>query len=217
MKIDLRTFFAVRQSRRFWSRQSSYNYVSQFPERAAAQELFTKQYFLPFLSHNSTVVDVGCADGWHSLQIAHHVRALIGYDMSDHFVSCATQQATRDGVVNAVFHCADIRTAELPRADGVVCAGLLTCLDDVQSRLLLLKIFGILESGGPLLVKDTLSTASNSYDGVTYVDRRRGAFYRSQEKWEDMLVESGYELLHRQTIHETGTGFISRMAIAIRP
>jgi len=216
VRLHARQYVAALQARRFWSNESTYDYRISFPERARAQVDFTKRFFLPCVSERSRVIDVGCADGWHSLQIAPHVGSLVGFDSNQHFVSLAQDAATRDEVANAHFFEADIRSLKLTRVDAVVCAGLLTCLNDKQAKSILGKVRDALVPGGPLLLKDTLSIAGHSSEGVVYVDRRRGAFYRSQAVWEQMIEHTGFQVVQGEIIHDTGTGFVSRMALAIR-
>ena len=62
----------------------------------------------PHLSENDRLLDVGCGDGLSALRFARRVRAVVGIDYIEAFVTRASESAARAEVTNAKFQQASV-------------------------------------------------------------------------------------------------------------
>lgn len=53
-------------SNAYWAQRASYNYADIFPDRYRNQSAFIEEWFVPRLSGEARIIDIGCADGWSS-------------------------------------------------------------------------------------------------------------------------------------------------------
>jgi ubiquinone/menaquinone biosynthesis C-methylase UbiE len=204
---------AQRLSNAYWDRQSEYNYESLFPERYANQVAFTEKALFPFLTKDSHVVDIGCADGWHSCLIARHCGSLRGYDLNAKFIDLARKVANEASLTNCTFIVADaLALGPLDQiADAVLLSGLTTCMiDDADAKHVLVTAARALRPNKVLLLKDTLSLTRQS---KTVIQSNYGAIYRSYSSYVKLVQEAGFDILNEEWIQKDGE-FGSFMALA---
>ncbi len=61
------------------------------------------------ISKDDVVLDLGVGKGIAAITLAHHFSLVIGVDLSQELIDIAEQNATKAGVSNIEFHCADAR------------------------------------------------------------------------------------------------------------
>jgi 2-polyprenyl-3-methyl-5-hydroxy-6-metoxy-1,4-benzoquinol methylase len=210
---------AQRLSTSYWRRQSDYNYESLFPIRFSNQIAFTQNALFPHLNQQSHVIDIGCADGWHSCMVAKHCTSLVGYDLNTKFIDLARAAACNAGLSNCTFHVADALELDLDdqSADAVLLSGLTTCLiDDKDALQVLLTAANVLKADKFLLLKDTLNLGAESR---SVVQPGYGAIYRSLQSYTSLVEAAGFEIILGDWIHQ-GEDSGSFMALAqkrVRP
>lgn len=197
----------------YWLSQSSYNYATLFEERHREQIRFTNEHFLPRLGPESVVIDLGCADGWHSSHVARHCGYLTGYDLNPRFVALAVENAAREGLSNCRFATGNVLTLDFDpaSADAVIASGLLTCFarDDEAAAVLALGSRA-LPIGGLLLLKDTLHRGAG--DKLHMTGGYAGC-YRVLDSYHQLIREAGFRLIADRWIDVSGeTGSYMAMA-----
>lgn len=203
-------------SRRYWQQESEYAYRQTFPLRANNQEEFTRKYFVPRLTNDMHLVDLGCADGWHTLTVAPFVNKITGYDLNSAFIQTATGFAQKNGIGNCDFRVADVTQLNIERVDACICAGLFTYLSFHDTQKMLRQLFSAMPAGSPLLLKDTLTVFKGQHRDVRFFSRRRGAFYRTSEYWEQLVIEGGFQIRQSEVIERTNSKYLSKMMVAVR-
>jgi cyclopropane fatty-acyl-phospholipid synthase-like methyltransferase len=203
-------------SRRYWRQVSEYAYRQTFPLRASNQEKFTRKYFIPRLTQDMHLVDFGCADGWHTLTVAPFVKKITGYDLNSALIQTATSFAEKNGIDNCEFRVADVTQLNIEQVDAGICAGLFTCLSLADTRKILIQLFNAMPAGSPLLLKDTLTVAKGKRREVRFFSRSRGAFYRTSEYWEKLVIEGGFQIRESEVIEKTNSKYLSKMMVAVR-
>jgi SAM-dependent methyltransferase len=180
----------------YWHGLEAYNYQQVFPQRYQAQVDFTRQYLMPRMKPTDRVVDIGCGDGWHSLELARHCGQLHGYDFSGNLVKLANEQASAQGLAERCrFEVADVLTLRLPAdsADIVLLCGIMTCLiaDNHALRAANLAASAV-RAEGYALYKDTLHRGMGTH--LNYVDGY-GAAYRDRSEYLGMIEQTGMRII----------------------
>lgn len=116
------------------------------------------------LPSGSSILDIGCGPGRHSLELARRGFRTEGIDISDRFVDIANQIAEAEGL-SAKFHVQDAKLMQFePIFDAAIClcegAFGLAGSDEAHKKILD-NIFGALRPGGQFVL-----SAINSYNVV---------------------------------------------------
>lgn len=74
-------------------------------------------WYLAHLRKNDRVLDLGCANGQHTLRAAPRVRAIVGMDYDERLLAVARADAARRGVKNATFQTGNVEE-RLPFPDA---------------------------------------------------------------------------------------------------
>ncbi len=185
---------AKARSTQYWLGQKTYNYATNFPDRHKNQIDFTKKNFLPLLTKNSKVLDIGSADGWHACIIAHFCGELNGIDMNPDFIALARENAKKMGLENCHFETADALQLKIkPKFyDAIVLSGLTTCFVEDSDFLSVMRTATTgLKENGVLLLKDTLQTSKGSKLNLV---NGYAALYRDLDKYNKLLDIAGFEI-----------------------
>lgn len=87
--------------------------------RHASKEVAFFKRYLPAVG---MILDIGCAVGRHSIELAKQGYQVLGFDFSAAHIAKANQRKTAEGIVNATFICADARTFKAKqKADAAFC------------------------------------------------------------------------------------------------
>lgn len=126
-------------------------------ERAAS---VYADFLLPHLTDRTDLVDVGCGDGELTLDLAAHVRSVVGVDIDEQDLAEARDRAEREGVTNATFETGDAYRLGLADAvaDAVLGHSVLEALEHPAAALA--EMHRVLRPGGVVAV------ASVEYDGL---------------------------------------------------
>ena len=122
-------------SEKFWDRTAS-NYDDGMKKHEGNYDA-TIQQALSQLTINDTVLDLGCASGEMSLDIAPHVKHLHGIDISQEMIKLANDKAYHRGVSNVTFQQLDLFDDSLSdkQFDAVIAFNILHLLPDIPSTL----------------------------------------------------------------------------------
>jgi SAM-dependent methyltransferase len=191
---------AQRLSNAYWTQLSTYNYASIFPNRHRSQSAFIAKWFIPRLTKEATILDIGCADGWSSCLVAPACKELHGYDLNPAFIDLARGNATMAGLNNCHFEVADARTMKFCQQiyEAAMLSGLLTCIiDDGEVADLLANVSRCVREGSTVLFKDTLNrgvgSSLNLQDGYA-------AIYRDLATYQNLIISSGLIVVHGEWI-----------------
>lgn len=110
-------------------------------------------WYVEHLRPGDRVVDVGCANGAHTLVAARHCRRIVGFDRDVGHLAIARRAARERGLHHAHFFAWDV-TRSFPFADGTFDAALfLDVIEHLVPRVEVLReICRVLVPGGRLLV-----------------------------------------------------------------
>ena len=219
IKSPLRRLLLARNvqhvSDEYWHRMDSYNYEQVFPERHRNQIEFTRAHLVSRMKPTDSVIDFGCADGWHALILAAHCRQLRGYDFNEKLVALANQAAAEQGAAHCRFDWADILKLKLPpqSADVALICGLTTCLVRDGDALKALRLAArTLRPDGLALFKETLHCRNGTR--LNYQDTY-GASYRDRGTFLSLCAKAGFKMLVEQWI-DTVDEYGSFMALGQR-
>lgn len=108
-----------------------------------------------WLGTEANVLDAGCASGHITLDLAPHVRHILGVDIAQTHIDLASERAASKGLANAEFVCApmdDPRFDELEHTiDGITCFSLLHLVDNPHATLR--RFYRLLRPGGQLIIE----------------------------------------------------------------
>jgi SAM-dependent methyltransferase len=118
--------------------------------RIAATEVALLQDALA-VGSGSTVIDVGCGDGWHAQLLAERGMRVVGLDNSETMIKRATELAEQNGV-RVRWVLGDVRQRPIDETfDGVLCVGTSFGYDDdATNRKMLAAIRDLVRVGGRL-------------------------------------------------------------------
>ncbi len=221
VKSFLRRLMLLRKtqsaSNQYWHALESYNYQQVFPQRHKCQVDFTRQHLVARMKPSDLVVDLGCGDGWHSMELAPYCQKLQGYDFSKNLVVLANQAAKDQGFSERCqFEVADVLKLELPEisADVVLLCGLMTCLINDSDAMCAARLAAsTVKPGGYVLYKDTLHQGKGTR--LNHMDTY-GAVYRDREQYLSLIRRSGVGPITDSWIDATGE-YGSLMVIAQKP
>lgn len=135
------------------SRMTQWTGKSRWPIHPKHLVEVVPAWYLPFLKSTDQVLDVGCANGQHTLRAAPHVRNILGIDYDQSLLKIAREDAANRGLHNVRFQFGDLeKPLPLPNAvfDVVLFLDVLEHLNerDVAMR----EIHRVLKPAGRLLL-----------------------------------------------------------------
>ncbi len=146
------------------------------------------------------VLSLGCGRGWFEILLSEHADQVLGIDLSPESIADATARATREGISNVEFICADVTSFELDRSfDTVVCVGFLHHLSASDGRDLLARIHAHLREGGLAHTQDPSRFGVLRKIGRLVMGSRYDQFHSDDERELDptsvsrMFIEAGFE------------------------
>jgi ubiquinone/menaquinone biosynthesis C-methylase UbiE len=156
------------------------------------------------------MLDVGCGVGLTPAYVAKRYNCrVVGVDIFDGMVQRARERAQREGVQDRTeFHVADIR--ELPfeagRFDAVICESVLALVE--QQGQAVRELVRVAKPGGYVGISEVTWTTEPSAEVKDYLGNTLGGFLyaRTQEGWEQLMVESGLKELAVQVAPVTVGG-----------
>lgn len=206
------------QSDAFWENQQDYSISNHFMERYAKQFELVFEKFLPNISREATIADVGCAGGEWSFKVLPYVTKVEGYEYSEKLVETAKRNAKERKANNITFYCADARKAKFSsKYEGVMMLGMLMYIDNVEDIYkILVNVYNSLKQEAYLVTKDTLNCENE--DVVFMLNRKNGyeSVYWSKERYYEQFIRAGFVLVDELLLGEVSTRnmhFISQGAV----
>ncbi|HNW91862.1 MAG TPA: class I SAM-dependent methyltransferase [bacterium] len=187
----------------------------------AVREALCPFFFIEeHLPRTGTIVDIGCGYGLMANIIrlmGGDERTVFGVDLSAYRIGKA-QATVRAGDSRLQFICSDIRTAQLPPADGVTMIDFLHHIPFALQEEVLAQLPRILAPDGVVVIKEFADRprwkywATLLFEAVFYPNDK--LTYRPVPEWQAMLEKLGFAV----TLHEEHRGsFVpSVMLIATR-
>ena len=204
------------KERGFWTSQESYSLADYFPQRYSNQGKMLHDVFMPLFKKKPLLLDIGCASGEWTVEMAPECREIDGFEYSSSLVQTAVGRYSC--VENVHFFQGDARTLNFEKQyDGAMLLGMLMYIDNENDFCKILKnIYDHMVYGGYICTKDTLNCEKKNI--VFMYNKKNGynAVYWSQDKYYEMFEKSGFKLKEEILLDEVKTRrmhFIARGAI----
>jgi ubiquinone/menaquinone biosynthesis C-methylase UbiE len=142
----------MNKAQRFWDKQAKKFDDNEKKFESASRELIagTKEY----LNANDNVLDLGCATGTKTLELAEAIRHIHGLDLSAEMIGEATRKKNKANITNVSFSQGTIFNDDLEKAsfDKIIAYSIIHLLED--SEKVIQRIHELLKPGG-LLISET--------------------------------------------------------------
>ena len=99
----------------------------------------SQRFFLPYIKDSFSVLDVGCADGTHSLAIAQRARSVTGIDYSPETIAKCRESISTDNIIFVVASAEQYLSDSSKIFDVIFLSNILEHLDDPSNFLLSLR------------------------------------------------------------------------------
>ncbi len=189
----------------FWGNQSDYTLNTYFPERHDKRREMLFDSFLPLLGSNPVVMDVGCASGEWTSQVAPYCRFIDGFDYSQSLINSASEKYK--DIHNVSFAQSDAINIVTDKVyDGIMMLGVLMYSNDSNDIFMIISnISRNLKKDGFLYASDTINLESK--DVVYMFNKRTGykASYFSKEVFFEQFKKAGLELVEESIFDEVKT------------
>ena len=123
------------------------------------------------LPRQGHIVDLGCGYGAMSymLMMLSHRRTILGVDYDHEKIATAQHALLHNDHIT--FEQQDLRTYDVPAADGYIVADVLHYMEDAQQRRLIEQCIKGLRTGGVLIIRDGDSSQQESHRGTEATER----------------------------------------------
>jgi 2-polyprenyl-3-methyl-5-hydroxy-6-metoxy-1,4-benzoquinol methylase len=163
----------------FWNKQAKKYDNSERQFEAVYKEIIsrTKEY----LNANDTVLDLGCATGTKTLELAGSTKQILGLDFSEKMINEAIKKKNEFHIVNASFTQGTIFDNDFGEKsfDKVISYGVIHLLDDCEE--VIRKIHALLKPGGLFIsttacLKDKMALRNRLVFNAYLLIKRLGLF-----------------------------------------
>lgn len=180
-----------------------------------SEDLYIKQekaiikLFIPKISENDQILDIGCSNGRFTFLISKHCQTVDAFDLSPSLINLAQNQAKKDGIENINFNVKDIRNLNTIKIyDHIMCMGVFTAIPDEKIvKEAIIKLPQILRNNGYMVLKDSLALS----DSKVYVNGNYAASYRNEEGYISIFENIGMKLEMKETLH---TSFMDNQEVS---
>lgn len=195
------------KAKSYWKNCKNWTFKDICPDRYNNQIKIAKEFYLPLLPKDALILDLGCADGWFSFEIAPSVYHIDAIDISENLIQTAQDTQKINNINNINFQVGEVdKVIDTNKLyDSVMCMGIFTCIvKDSEVTKIIQEFSSRIKLNGILFLKDSLSKTTRQYlDQDNYA-----AIYRYEDDYIKLFTNEGYELLHEgllsDTISETG-------------
>ena len=191
----------MNKSEKFWDRLS-HNY-DQTAENDAAHYRESIQTIREHLDGSQRVLDIGCATGIISLEIAGEVKEVQGIDISSKMIAEANRKAAELGIQNSTYTQTTLfdERFEPQSFDAILAFGVLHYLEDAPQALE--RMDDLLKTGG-LLIAETpcLGEKGSFVSFMISLAAKLGVLPRMHffkvSELEELVSESNFQVLERK-------------------
>lgn len=152
-----------------------------------------------------SLIDLGCGDGRHLVELASDFPVIAGVDFSEELVSVARGKLS----INAPhvrLHVADVSEFVWAEPfDIILLSGVTPCLDDLQLERLLENVGGFAHSGSYVIMRASISIGKR-INLVNYFSAELGdtytAYYRTEAETIQTLARHGWTVRQSSKLHQ---------------
>ncbi len=214
IKHKIQEIFLANKAKNYWRN------CDKWPLKDISVEIYNNQikavreFFIPLLQKDSSVLDLGCGDGWLSFEIAPLVCHVDAIDISEKLIHIAQETQKVNNINNIIFNVGEVDKVIDTNIlyDSVMCMGLFTCvLKDSVMKKVIKQISLKLKPDGILFVRDSLNKkVTQSFVQGNYV-----AIYRQECYYTSLFVNEGFKLLYEGNLSDkvSDTGYFSGFKI----
>lgn len=190
-------------SKNYWENSQAYSYEDAFAARANKQKDFAAKHFIPLLDKNSTLLDIGSADGWFDFYLSPFVKNIEAYDISEHYIDAAIKRANELNINNVSFKKGNVvNLTRTKKFDNITVLGVtLYIIEDDIFENFINKLADCIKQEGILLTKDLFSLEPDSF---TYKNNNYVCRYRTVDYYVNAFKEKGFELVVSEFMDEDG-------------
>lgn len=165
------------------------------------QEKALMELFIPKLTNNDEVLDIGCSNGRFTFLTSKYCKSIDAFDLSQSLIHFAKTMAENNNIMNVNFSVGNITELSSEKVyDHVMCMGVFTTIpDDIIVRNTISKFPKIIKKDGYLVVKDSVAT----FTSQLYVNKNYAAIYRNEKTYINMFESIGMELVDEVVLKRT--------------
>lgn len=168
-----------------------------------------QHWYLPYIARDAVVLDIGCANGMHTLTCAAHCDTIYGFDYNPKQLAIARAKAAEAGLSNVQFAEGNVET-HWKFADGAFDTVLfLDVLEHLHERDRVMdEVYRVLKPGGLLLLsipqRDTRWKQLRGSVGLPTMADPDHKFEYTRQDVEEMLARTGFTALEiTPTVYDT--------------
>ena len=199
-----RKFEGERNHDSFWQECSNYQTDVHAPHISSEQRGMLDDSFIPKLSKNDNICDIGCASGEWSRFISPHVATIEGFDISEPMINTAKTLSEEYGFRNTSFTCINALDLEYDKVyDNAMVLGVGIYLQKNSLDMMVKNIANSIKKGGYVAVRDTMSM----YIAQTvYIVRLESgnffekyvATYIPMKEYEKIYLNNGFKIVEHR-------------------
>jgi len=201
---------------KYWHAEELYKAENISSSLKKNQEDMLYTSFIPHLKAADILCDMACAWGFYSEIFAEYVRHIDAVDYSEYQIRVAKENARKKGISNIEYYAADAREYCFDKEyDAFVMMGLLLNIqNDTEVVEILKKVYGAMNPGGYVFVKDSLTKMKEAkVYGFDLRDSYTGC-YRNMGDYEKMYTDIGFKIIEKRILADDFyTGVVEKPSV----
>lgn len=172
-------------------------------QQTAREAALIEETALQYNSHS--LIDLGCGDGRHLMELAHGFERITGVDFAEELVAIARRKLAQVAP-HAMLHVVDVTdfmTKDL--FDIVLLSGITPYLDDVQLERMLFNVNRYTHQDSQVLMRASIST-DKRINLINYFSAELGetytAYYRTESETIAFMAQNGWALRRSSSLYQ---------------
>ncbi len=200
----------------FWIKQQNNVLLQESSLLTMRMNEVFNNWVIPVITPEDELLDIGCSDGFFDEKLAKFCKHIDAYDYSETSIISAKRNALSKGIGNIRYETADAKKIIINKKYNLVLLLGLTIYfeDDAAVQRLVNQIFSSVESGGKVLVKDSLNLFDTQNIFHYNFSNNYQVCYRPVDKYENMWTNAGFKMVNKKVLaDDLNIGIIDKQSI----